>query len=117
MDQTRKIIRRILTEGLSYQVDAHRVDGILVLNYFEIPRELRGQGYGRRAYEEWEASLPEEFERIDLCAVDAGEGLTTGFWEKMGYEFKFDTSEYDDPETNCWMWKGINGHPTPPTHR
>ena len=48
---------------------------------------------------------------ICLFAGDTGAGSSAGFWEKMGFTYTYDQesgTEYDN-----YMWKGVNGHPTP----
>lgn len=47
-------------------------------------------------------------------AADTGSGLSNGFWEAMGFNYQYD-GESLDYETSQYMWKGVNGHPTPET--
>jgi GNAT superfamily N-acetyltransferase len=102
------------------EVRAHpTVPGKLYLEWFALPRELRGKGLGRRAYELWEAALPKRIKLIRLHAADSGSGPTDGFWEQMGFDWRYDFDDLiystDDPlyEASREMQKGIHGTKTP----
>lgn len=95
-------------------VVAHRSgpDAIWI-DWFAIPRERRGRGDGRRLYEAFEASLPDEIKLIFAFAADTdGSGNSDGFWTAMGFEYRYDGEDlaYEAAHT---MIKGINGAPTP----
>lgn len=78
-----------------------------------IPPEKRGQGFGRNFYENWESNLPKTVKLVKLMAADTGDGISNMFWEKMGFEYQY--YGMDLPyEVSQYMWKGVNGHPTPP---
>ena len=87
---------------------------VALIHDFYIPQHMRGKGMGRRYYEEWEASLPETVELVKLFAADYdGSGNSDGFWDALGFSYAYtgDTMSYEAEHT---MWKGVNGHPTPP---
>jgi len=46
-------------------------------------------------------------------AADTGDYDSTGFWDKMGFSFVYDSNVELDYETAQMMWKGVNGNPTP----
>lgn len=93
-------------------IDDHRSGDIMWLDMMAVP--VRGQGIGRRYYQQWEAELPKDIKLVRLMAADAGHGLANGFWEKMGFEYQYDGEDLDY-ETSQYMWKGVNGFPTPET--
>lgn len=78
-----------------------------------IPPRLRSQGVGRKVYHEWEASLPSTVHYVTLDPIDAGDGFSGGFWEKMGFSYVYTPSDDPDFEVPKTMVKGVNGHPTP----
>lgn len=100
-------------------IDAHRSGTMVVIDMMHVPAGSRLKGEGTRYYEQWEASLPKDIELVRLWACDAGAGLTTPFWERLGFEYQFDTKhdmdDFSDADWTTWMWKGVNGHPTPAT--
>lgn len=85
---------------------------VVFIDMMEVPKDLRGKGVGSDYYLNWENNLPSTVERVELFASDTGAGNTVGFWEAMGFDFKYENS--DDYETQYEMWKGVNGHSTPP---
>jgi hypothetical protein len=102
------------------EVRAHpRSADTMYLEWFALPRELRGKGLGRRAYKLWEKTVPKEFKLIQLHAADSGSGPTDAFWERMGFQWRFDFGEpvysASDPryEASHEMQKGIHGKRTP----
>jgi GNAT superfamily N-acetyltransferase len=95
-------------------IDAHRSGDVIWIDMMAVPSEHRGKGIGRQHYEAWEASLPPDIKLIRLMAADTGEGVSNGFWEAMGFEYQYDGEDLDY-ETSQSMWKGVNGHETPPT--
>ncbi len=107
----------IIREGEEPRISAevHTQHGSAVIHDFYVPRSLRGQGVARRFYEQWEADLPSEIECVRLFAADyEGEGNSDGFWEAMGFSYRYDGEDLSY-EASHEMWKGVNGHPTPPT--
>ena len=84
------------------------------LEWFSAPK-----GTGRFAYEEWESSLPKKVKYVRLHAADTGHGSTEGFWDKMGFDWRYDFGEpiHDTLdkryEASREMVKGINGAKTP----
>ena len=95
------------------EIGAHREGNVIHIDWFTINEVHRGKGWGRRAYEQWEASLPKDIVRVELnAAQDAGTGRVEQFWVKMGFEFIYNREVYDATIDNA-MWKGVNGHPTP----
>jgi hypothetical protein len=76
-----------------------------------VPKAMRSQGVGRRTYEEWEAKLPPSVERVELEAVDYGDGAgdASPFWDSLGFSYKYDGSNLTT-EAQQAMWKGVNGH-------
>lgn len=93
-------------------INAHRSGDIIWIDMMGVPD--RGKGIGRRYYEQWEANLPPDIKLIRLMAADAGHGPSNGFWEAMGFDYQYAGDDLDY-ETSHYMWKGVNGHPTPPT--
>lgn len=78
-----------------------------------IPPHLRGAGLGRKAYEAWEKTLPATIKYVTLEPVDAGDGFSGGFWERMGFVYKYAPSDDPDFHVPQTMTKGVNGVPTP----
>lgn len=80
-----------------------------------VPRDQRGKGAGRRFYNAWETRLPEAVRLVRIMAADTGTGPSDGFWKAMGFEYTYDGDpDAMDYETRQHMWKGVNGHSTPP---
>lgn len=104
-----------LVEAMSDKpyINAHGNE-LVWIDMMWVPPDQRGTGVGRRYYEEWEKALPPSVRLIRLMAADAGDGLSNGFWEAMGFEYQY-VGEDLDYETSQYMWKGVNGHPTPPS--
>jgi hypothetical protein len=77
------------------------------------------QGVGQKYYKRWQARLPKTVRLIRLMAVDTGggQGPSHRFWEAMGFDYTYDGDALEDRsnELRDYMWKGINGHPTPPS--
>jgi predicted GNAT superfamily acetyltransferase len=95
-------------------IDAHRSGNAVWIDMMLVPKKQRGRGVGRAYYEQWEAALPKDVELVRLMAADTGEGASNGFWEAMGFDFQYDGEDLDYEMTH-YMWKGVNGYPTPPT--
>lgn len=88
-------------------------DNIIWIDELVIPKDMRGQGVGRKYYEEWEASLPENIKILKLMAADMGAGNAAGFWDAMGFDYMYVDDDDLDYEHKHYMTKGINGAPTP----
>jgi hypothetical protein len=86
----------------------------IYIDMMSIPASQRRKGVGRAYYKAWEESLPADIELVKIFAADTGEGNSADFWDAMGFNFQYD-GESLDYETKHMMWKGVNGHPTPPT--
>lgn len=97
-------------------VDSHGNPELVWLDMLYVPKAQRGRGIGRKTYEAWEAGLPKTVRLILIHAGDSGSGDSAGFWEAMGFAFRYD-GENLSYEACCAMAKGINGHPTPSTLR
>lgn len=97
-------------------VDSHGNADLVWVDMLYVPRAQRGQGIGRKTYEAWEASLPTTVRLVLIHAGDTGSGDSSGFWDAMGFAFRYD-GENLSHEARCAMAKGVNGHPTPPTLR
>jgi hypothetical protein len=99
-------------------IDAHMSGPNTVeIEMMVVPQQLRGTGAGRLFYQQWEEELPSEVKLVQLWCADAdGSGKANGFWEAMGFDYKF-SGEPANPDADIWwwMWKGVNGHPTPQT--
>ena len=96
-------------------IEGHRGGAAAWVDMVFVPDGRRGRGEGRRLYEEWEAGLPGDVEMVLVFAADTeGEGNSDGFWEALGFSYRFEGDEddlsYDAAHT---MVKGVNGHPTP----
>jgi hypothetical protein len=93
------------------------------IEMMHVPPALRGAGHGRAHYAQWESSLPKTVKLVHLHAADTGAGPSDGFWQRMGYDYRYDygrdvdTAEGPHYEASKEMWKGVNGHPTPETVR
>lgn len=93
----------------------HVQQGVAIIHDFFIPKELRGTGIGRKTYEEWEAALPPSIKLVRLFSADyEGTGNADEFWDAMGFSYAYEGDNLDY-ESQHAMWKGVNGHPTPPT--
>jgi hypothetical protein len=102
--------------GLHGKLEYHREGDVLQIDMFALNKGDRGQGGGRIAWQEFEGSIPTDIKLIHLFAADTGAGSSTGFWEKMGFTYKYDY-ETGDYESDNTMWKGVNGHATPESIR
>jgi hypothetical protein len=104
-------------------VDAYLLSpGTIHIEWFLVPKELRRQGIGMAAYEEWERRLPKSVRLITLNAADAGSGYSGPFWERLGFVYRWDfgyAPDVSDPlyEDSHVMIKGIHGMPTPKTFK
>lgn len=92
------------------------------IEWFLVPKELRGRGVGTAAYKEWEKSLPKTVRYVTLHAVDSGHGYSGPFWESLGFVYRWDygyTPEVMDRlyESSHAMIKGVGRTPTPKTVR
>jgi len=90
---------------------------LAIIDMIEVPAEQRGQGLARIAYEQWEAALPKEVKLVRLWAIGPS---AAEFWQHMGYEYQYtcnsdDLDDFHDDDIWLWLWKGVNGHPTPET--
>lgn len=99
------------TAGLRGTLEYHRQGDSLWIDMFALRPEDRGKGGGRTAWQEFESSIPKDIKVIRLFAGDTGSGLSVGFWEKMGFEFVY--ADESGTEYDQYMWKGVNGNPTP----
>ena len=100
------------------EIAAHWVNAptAMELAWFCVPAGARGQGHGRRLYEEWEKSLPPSVTLVTLFAADSdGNGNSDIFWEAMGFDWVYaiNADQNADYESLHRMQKGVNGHPTP----
>lgn len=95
-------------------IAAHISGDIMWIDMMLIPKSERRKGAGRTDYNQWELSLPHEITRVQLLASDTGAGNCEEFWKKMGFSYQYDGEDLDY-ELSHWMWKGVNGHATPPT--
>ena len=98
-------------------IHAHRSGNLVLIDMMWVPPDQRGKGVGTKFYEDWEKTLPPDITRIDALASDTeGTGNADHFWESVNFRYKYDGEEgVLDYESSHWMWKGVNGHPTPPT--
>lgn len=89
---------------------------VVEINWIHVPPGQRGQGVGRRTYEEWEKALPPTVELVTLFAADSdGSGNSDPFWERLGFGWQFNANDASDIpyESLHRMHKGVNGYPTP----
>jgi hypothetical protein len=80
-----------------------------------VPRELRGRGLGREAFEKRIMTYVKKhpsIHMIRLMAADAGHGKSNEFWESLGFDYAY-SGDNLDYESAQMMRKGVNGHPTP----
>lgn len=103
-------------------IHAHRSGDSVYIEEFVIPENLRRKKArnGATEYARWEASLPKDIKLVRLHAADMGSGSSEGFWERMGFDWRYDYGESIGPRDRRYehsreMVKGVNGHPTPPT--
>lgn len=101
-------------------VDAHQSgEHTVEIEMMFVPEHIRGTGVGRKTYEEWEAALPSHIHLVTAWAANTGDGKSNMFWEAMGFDYKYvpegDSEADDNVDFWWWMWKGVNGHPTPPS--
>lgn len=115
----RRLINLIVEAEEEPYIDAHRAGDIIILDMMYVPKAQRGKGVATAYYNEWEKNLPPDIKMVRLWACDAGAGLTTPFWERLGFEYQYDCESYEDlgdqvdMDFTTWMVKGVNGHPTP----
>lgn len=103
-----------LLENPEPYIAAHRSGDIIWIDMMSVPVSDRGKGIGRQYYMKWEQELPQDVKIVRLMAADTGSGLSNGFWEAMGFEYQYSGDDLDY-ETSQYMWKGVNGNPTPAT--
>lgn len=102
-------------------IDAHLVGKDKVyIEWFLVPKELRGRGIGTAAYKEWEKSLPKIVRYVTLNAVDSGSGYSGQFWESLGFVYQWDYGYALDMsdrlyESSHAMIKGVGRTPTQKT--
>lgn len=53
-----------------------------------VPRELRRNGIGRRMFDRWARSVPEEVRQIRLLPVALDDESPVGFWQRLGFRFE-----------------------------
>lgn len=97
-------------------IDWHQAGEFVVLiDMFYVPPGMRGKGIGKTFYQNWESRLPKSVKLVRLMAADYGDGagMSNQFWERMGFEYNY-TGDNLPYEVEQMMWKGVNGHPTPP---
>jgi len=117
-DTIRRWITLIEAPAETPSIDAHQSGDTVVIDMMHVPDAMRGTGVGRSTYETWEAALPKSVHLVRAWAADTGSGKSNGFWEAMGFDYQYvptADSEVDDQDFWWWMWKGVNGHPTPPS--
>lgn len=96
-------------------IRAHKSgEDVVWIDMMFVPPDQRGKGLGKQYYEEWESDLPYTVKLVRIMAADTGSGLSNGFWEKMGFEYQYYGTDLPY-EVSQYMWKGVNGHPTPPS--
>lgn len=99
-------------EEIRPYIESHISGNVAWIDMFYVPRSQRRQGMGYKMYQEWETSLPKNIKLIRLFSSDTGGGQSSEFWLKLGFDFQYD-GENLDYETSNYMWKGVNGVPTP----
>lgn len=109
--QIRVIVKEEVDEPY---ISAHLSGNVLWIDMMYVPPQMRRRGFGAKYYKDWEKSIPSTVRLIRLMAADTGSGLSNGFWERMDFEYQYD-GENLDYETSQYMWKGVNGNPTPDT--
>ncbi len=97
-------------------ISSHRSGGVIWIDMIWVPTEHRGRGIGRKLYRDWERDLPDDITTVMLMAADTGDGVSNGFWEAMGFAYRYDGEDLSY-EAQQQMWRGVNGHPTPETVR
>lgn len=95
-------------------ISAHVSGDLMWIDMMSVPKSERGKGAGKVDYLAWEKNLPENVKLVKIFASDTGDGHSAVFWEKMGFEYQYEGENLDYETANC-MWKGVNGHATPPT--
>lgn len=98
----------------SASIDSHVSGDVVWLDMIRVQPDRRGLGIGQATYRAWEASLPLNVTLVLLVAADTGSGSSAGFWEAMGFDYRYDGPDLSY-EAEITMWKGVNGHTTPPT--
>jgi GNAT superfamily N-acetyltransferase len=102
-------------------IDAHGVGNDKVyIEWFLVPKDLRGRGVGTAAYRQWEKGLPKTVRYVTLNAVDSGHGYSGPFWESLGFVYKWDYGYAPDVsdrlyESSHFMIKGVGRTLTPKT--
>jgi len=87
-------------------IDAHRVGAHKIeIEMMSVPKAQRGKGVGRRFYEQWEAELPPDIHVVQIWSADTGTGNARGFWESMGFEYRYSNPDDwpVDEDTMDWM--------------
>ena len=69
-------------------IQSHRVGNTMWIDYFEV--KPRNQGFGTKAYMQWEKNLPSDIKTVRLVASDAGEGPSHEFWDRVGFDYAYD---------------------------
>ena len=93
-------------------LDAHGTGNTLTIDWYTIPKAMRGKGLGKKIYLEWEKALPKKYKFIKLFAADSGEGKSNNFWESAGFDYAYNII-LSEADLAWWMQKGVNGSQTP----
>jgi hypothetical protein len=72
-------------------IQSHRVGNTMWIDYFEV--KPRNQGFGTKAYMQWEKNLPSDIKTVRLVASDAGEGPSHEFWDRIGFDYAYDDDD------------------------
>jgi GNAT superfamily N-acetyltransferase len=97
-----------------YILQGHDSGDLFWIDWFHIPKEVRGKGHGRAFYqaiERWVRDGEVVTKQIRIMAADSGNGPTDEFWIKMGFEHISENSE--DYEQSHMMRKTLKTKKVP----
>lgn len=101
----------VVPKDTATTIDSHISGNTAWVDMIQVPKERRGAGEGKKAYEDWEKTLPSNVRQVRLFAADTGAGSSTGFWEKMGFDYLYTSEDPSDIpyESRMMMRKAVNG--------
>jgi ribosomal protein S18 acetylase RimI-like enzyme len=78
------------------EITWHRVGtSAAYIAWFAVPAGARRRGLGERAYAQWERELPKAVTTVRLHAADSGDGPSSGFWERVGFSFRWNEDDVE----------------------
>ena len=87
------------------------VSGVAHVFMFYVPPRLRGQGIGRKVFNEWVGQLPPTIKRVRLKSATLGGSDSMEFWKSFGFTHAFCGELHDEIDNTLVL--GVNGYSNP----